>query len=218
MNKDYETFENKVVESEEQVNTDISREKINKLVSNILIDICEYLALHSDISSIQDTVIKARMCELTKLNFSNKIETSVLTFLEDVIDYSEKHKLMSIEFSNSLDTNLDYYIYEKANDNINYFYPAIIDGWLNYDYNNDTFTGLDGENFKEKIIEYFTITIIKYTFQEFNYKYIENNKIEENKIIDDIENNDNIQSDNKTLENEFSDSLDDTYTIDCVIS
>lgn len=210
-------------ENNTENNHNESKQHLDKIVENILLSICDYLTLHSDITSIQDTVINVRMRELTKNNFADKIGISVMNFLDEVREYAENNQ-MEVQFTTSLDDYIDCFVYEKANQLMHYFYPAIIDGWMNYDYNTDSYTGLDREEFHENITEYFTITMIKHTFQEYGYYYTEDNSKDNSESESECntsktnKNNETDDDDNETTEGQLANAITHSSNTDCTIS
>ena len=202
-------------DDEEQKQANENKERLDRIVENILVSVCDFMTLYSDISTIQDDVINARMRELTKTNFNYKIGITVMNFLDDIRDYAKDNQY-EIQFTTGLDDYIDCFVYEKANQLMHYFYPAIVDGWLNYNYNTDTYTGFDRDEFSEKISEFITITLIKHTFQEYNYTFTE--AISSSEETDDSESNSAQQSENESSPEQFARSIEHSSNTECIIS
>jgi hypothetical protein len=207
----------KVKPEYEEKEVDENRLHLDKIIENILKSICDYMTLYSDIAPIQDEVINARMREITKNKFSEKIGIAVMNFLDDVRDYATENNY-EIQFRTGLDDYIDSFVYEKANQFMCYFYPAIVDGWLNYNYNTDTYTGFDRDEFGDKITEFITITLIRHTFQEYNYEFTETISSSEN--TDSSENNSEKQNESDSelsSAEQLSRSIEDSSNTDCII-
>ena len=215
--------ESLLVNDEEQKQANENKERLDRIVENILKSICDFMTLYIDITPIQDDVINARMREITKTNFSYKIGITVMNFLDDIREYAEGNQY-EIQFTTSLDDYIDCFVYEKANQLMHYFYPAIVDGWLNYNYNTDTYTGFDRDEFSDKISEFITITLIKHTFQEYNYTFTEaissSEDTDESEKSEKSESNSEKHSDNENESSpeQLARSIEHSSNTECIIS
>jgi len=215
--------ENNNEDWKEQKEANENKERLERIVENILVSICDFMTLYSDISTIQDNVINARMREITNTNFNYKIGITVMNFLDDIRDYA-KDSQYDIQFTTSLDDYIDCFVYEKANQLMHYFYPAIVDGWLNYNYNTDTYTGFDRDEFSDKISEFITITLIKHTFQEYNYTFTEaissSEETDESEKSEKSESNSEKHSDNENESSpeQLARSIEHSSNTECIIS
>ena len=212
---DEPVFQESLLINEEQKQANENKERLDRIVEKILKSVCDFMTLYSDITPIQDDVINARMREITKTNYSYKIGITVMNFLDDIREYAEGNQY-EIQFTTGLDDYIDCFVYEKANQLMHYFYPAIVDGWLNYNYNTDTYTGFDREEFNEKFSEFITITLIKHTFEEYNYTFTEASSSSED--TESSEDDSEEQSETESSAEQLTRSIEHSSNTECIIS
>ena len=166
--------------TEQVIKHNLTTENINLISANLITDICVLLTDYSDIDYMRDEQINKRVCELMNKKYNNQFKLIILEFrefLESNTDILEYIKLNN----NKLHYNINHYdsmdklLYSFIEDNLMNI-NEMAQGWMNWDYYNETFYINDNVNTHLK--KYLCNTIIKYVFQHY-----ENNVFEYSEII-----------------------------------